>query len=103
MSFFDNLLHPVIMKAVAAEVADGNILRLVEKFLKAGVMENGVFKPTSIGTPQGGVISPLLANIVLNHLDWQLHKAGYRFARYADDFVVVCSSESQAKETLPQR
>lgn len=98
--FFDNLLHPVIMKAVAAEVADGNILRLVEKFLKAGVMENGVFKPTTIGTPQGGVISPLLANIVLNHLDWQLHKAGYRFARYADDFVVVCSSESQAKEAL---
>jgi RNA-directed DNA polymerase len=98
--FFDNLLHPVIMKAVAAEVADGNILRLVEKFLKAGVMENGVFKPTTIGTPQGGVISPLLANIVLNHLDWQLHNAGYRFARYADDFVVVCTSENQAKEAL---
>ncbi len=103
--FFDNLLHPVIMKAVAAEVADGNILNLVQKFLKSGVMENGVFKPTSIGTPQGGVISPLLANIVLNHLDWQLHKAGYRFARYADDFVVVCTSESQAKEarTLVQQ
>lgn len=98
--FFDNLLHPVIMKAVAAEVADGNILRLVEKFLKSGVMENGVFKPTNIGTPQGGVISPLLANIVLNHLDWQLHKAGYHFARYADDFVVVCTSENQAKEAL---
>jgi len=98
--FFDNLLHPVIMKAVAAEVADGNILRLVEKFLKAGVMENGVFKPTTIGTPQGGVISPLLANIVLNHLDWQLQKAGYRFARYADDFVVLCTSETQAKEAL---
>ncbi|MDO8684404.1 MAG: hypothetical protein Q7N50_13080, partial [Armatimonadota bacterium] len=56
--FFDNLLHPVIMKAVAAEVADGNILRLVEKFLKAGVMENGIFKPTTIGTPQGGVMTP---------------------------------------------
>ena len=98
--FYDNLLHPVIMKAVAAEVADGNILGLVEKFLKAGVMENGVFKPTTIGTPQGGVISPWLANIVLNHLDWQLHKAGYRFARYADDFVVVCTSELQAKEAL---
>jgi len=98
--FFDNLLHPVIMKAVAAEVADGNILNLVEKFLKSGVMENGVFKPTSIGTPQGGVISPLLANIVLNHLDWQLHNAGFRFARYADDFVVVCTSQTQAKEAL---
>jgi RNA-directed DNA polymerase len=75
--FFDNLPHPVIMQAVAAEVADGNILRLIEKFLSAGVMENGVFKPTSIGTPQGGVISPLLANIVLNHLDWHLHNLCY--------------------------
>ena len=76
--FFDNLSHSVMMVAVAAEVADGNILRLVERFLTAGVMEDGVFKPTTIGTPQGGVISPLLANIVLNHLDWQLHEAGDR-------------------------
>ncbi|MBC8873176.1 MAG: group II intron reverse transcriptase/maturase [Planctomycetes bacterium] len=98
--FFDNIPHQVIMTAVAAEVADGNILRLVEKFLTAGVMENGVFKPTTIGTPQGGVISPLLANIVLNHLDWKLHEAGYRFARYADDFVVVCQTRQQAQEAL---
>jgi RNA-directed DNA polymerase len=98
--FFDELSHRVIMGAVAAEVADGNILRLVERFLTAGVMEDGVFKPTSIGTPQGGVISPLLANIVLNHLDWKLHEAGYRFARYADDFVVVCQDQQQAQEAL---
>ena len=98
--FFDNLSHRVIMAAVAAEVADGNILRLVEKFLTAGVMEEGVFKPTTIGTPQGGVVSPLLANIVLNHLDWQLHAAGLRFVRYADDFVVVCQSRQQAQEAL---
>lgn len=98
--FFDNLSHRVIMAAVAAEVADGNILRLVEKFLTAGVMENGVFKPTTIGTPQGGVISPLLANIVLNHLDWQLHAAGFRFTRYADDFVVLCQNHQQAQEAL---
>jgi group II intron reverse transcriptase/maturase len=96
--FFDNIPHRVIMEAVAAEVADGNILDLVEGFLTAGVMEDGVFKPTTIGTPQGGVISPLLANIVLNHLDWQLHQAGYHFARYADDFVVVCQTERQAHE-----
>jgi len=95
--FFDNIQHKVIMQSVAEEVADGNILRLVEKFLRSGVMEEGVFKPTNIGTPQGGVISPLLANIVLNHLDWRLHDAGYRFARYADDFVVVCRTEAQAK------
>ena len=96
--FFDNLKHPVIMRAVAAEVADGNILRLVERFLAAGVMEDGVYKPTNVGTPQRGVVSPLLANIVLNHLDWQLHAAGYRFVRYADDFVVLCPSQRQAQE-----
>jgi group II intron reverse transcriptase/maturase len=96
--FFDNIPHRVIMEAVAAEVADGNILNLVEGFLTAGVMEDGVFKPTTIGTPQGGVISPLLANIVLNHLDWQLHAAGYRFVRYADDFVVLCQTHRQAHE-----
>ena len=96
--FFDNLPFQVIMDGVAAEVADGNILRLVEKFLRSGVMEDGVFKPTTVGTPQGGVISPLLANIVLNHLDWQLHQAGYRFVRYADDFVVVCQTLKQAEE-----
>lgn len=96
--FFDNIPHKIIMQMVAAEVADGNILNLVEGFLTAGVMEDGVFKPTTIGTPQGGVISPLLANIVLNHLDWQLHEAGYRFARYADDFVVVCQTKRQTQE-----
>ncbi len=98
--FFDQIPHQVIVAAVAEEVADGNILRLVEKFLTAGVMENGVFKPTTVGTPQGGVVSPLLANIVLNHLDWKLHAAGYRFARYADDFVVVCQTRQQAQEAL---
>ena len=99
---FDNLLHRLIKEAVAAQVADGNILNLVEKFLRAGVMENGVFKPTTVGTPQGGVVSPLLANIVLNHLDWQLHQRGYRFVRYADDFVVLCQSTPQAEEAKTQ-
>ena len=98
--FFDNIPHKLIISAVAEEVADGNILNLIEKFLTAGVMENGVFKPTSIGTPQGGVISPLLANIVLNQLDWRLEKAGYRFVRYADDFVVACKNRKQAEAAL---
>jgi group II intron reverse transcriptase/maturase len=97
-SFFDNIPHSVIMQALAAEVADGNILNTVERFLTAGVMEDGVFKPTTVGTPQGGVISPLLANIVLNYLDWQLHETGFRFVRYADDFVVLCPSKRQAQE-----
>jgi group II intron reverse transcriptase/maturase len=98
--FFDNIPHTVIMAGVAAEVADGNILRLVERFLKAGVMEEGVFRPTKDGTPQGGVISPLLANITLNSLDWQLHEHGYRFVRYADDFVVLAQTESRLHEAF---
>jgi len=69
MGFFDNLSHSIIMQSVTERVADGNILDLIEKFLTSGVMDGGIFKPTSVGTPQGGVISPLLANIVLNHLD----------------------------------
>lgn len=98
--FFDNLPHAALMQAVAAQVADGNILRLIEKFLRAGVVEDGVFKPTTIGTPQGGVISPLLANIVLTHLDRRLQAAGYRFVRFADDFVVLTQSHAQAEEAL---
>src|SRR6185503_15174471 len=65
-----------------------------------GVMENGVFKPTSIGTPQGGVVSPLLANVTLNSLDWHFEKLGMRFVRYADDFVVLCRSRTKAQEAL---
>lgn len=98
--FFDNLSHKAIMRELADVVADGNILRLVEKFLRAGVMEGGKFQRTRVGTPQGGVASPLLANIALNVLDWQLHEQGFRFVRYADDFVVLCESESQAREAL---
>jgi hypothetical protein len=67
---------------------------------RGGVVEEGVFKPTTVGTPQGGVISPLLANIVLNHLDWRLHQRGFRFVRYADDFVVLCQTTAQAEEAL---
>ena len=98
--FFDNIPHKLIVDAVAEEIADGNILNLVKKFLAAGVMDNGVFKPTTIGTPQGGVVSPILANIVLNKLDWRLDEAGYRFVRYADDFVVVCKERMQAEAAL---
>ena len=98
--FFDNIPHQLIVDAVEDEIADGNVLNLVKKFLAAGVMEHGVFKPTNVGTPQGGVISPLLANIVLNKLDHRLEKEGYRFVRYADDFVVVCKTRKQAEAAL---
>ena len=81
-------------------MADGNILGLVERFLRAGVIEDGVFKPTTVGTPQGGVISPLLANIALNSLDWLLERQELRFVRYADDFLVMCRSHAQAEEAL---
>jgi group II intron reverse transcriptase/maturase len=96
--FFNNIPHHVIMNGVSALVADGNILRLVEQFLRAGVIEDGVFTSTDVGTPQGGVISPLLANITLNSLDWALHDAGCRFVRYADDFVVLTQSEAKVRE-----
>jgi len=98
--FFDNLSHAAILRELSDVVADGNILRLVEKFLRAGVMEGGKIRPTRVGTPQGGVVSPLLANIALNVLDWYLHEHGFRFVRYADDFVVLCRSEAEAKEAL---
>jgi group II intron reverse transcriptase/maturase len=83
--FFDSIPHQLILDLVAHGIADGNILSLIKKCLQAGVMEDGEVRPTRKGTPQGGVISPLLANIVLNHLDWRLEALGYRFVRYADD------------------
>jgi len=96
--FFDCIPHKVIMQGLTNVVADGNILDLVERFLSAGVLEDGVVQSTTLGTPQGGVLSPLLANIALNFLDWHLDELGYRFVRYADDFVVLCRTERQAKE-----
>lgn len=100
IGFFDNISHKLIYDLVAAEVSDGKMLALLKKFLQAGVMEHTRVKPTRKGTPQGGVISPLLANIVLNHLDWALHKHGFRFVRYADDFVVVCRTRQEAEKAL---
>lgn len=98
--FFDNIPHDLIMNSVAAKISDGNILNLIEEFLKSGVMEENRLQATVRGTPQGGVISPLLANIVLNHLDWHMEQKGYRFVRYADDFVTLCKTKAQAEEAL---
>lgn len=96
--FFDRIPHAVIMQGLRNAVSDGNVLNLIEKFLRCGVMEDGVIKPTTVGTPQGGVISPLLANIALNFLDWHLHDLpGCRFVRYADDFVVLCRTARHAE------
>lgn len=98
--FFDNIPHNLIMNSIASRIADGNILNLIEKLLNSGVMEEGKIIPTLKGTPQGGVISPLLANITLDHLDWFLDEHGLKFVRYADDFVILCKSETEAKKAL---
>jgi len=98
--FFDNIPHDLILTMLRAEIADGNILDIIESFLRSGIVEDGTFIPTTKGTPQGGVISPLLANIVLNYLDWKLDKAGFIFVRYADDLVVLCKTKDQAKDAL---
>jgi RNA-directed DNA polymerase len=98
--FFDNIPHNVIMTMLRAEIADGNILDIIEKFLSSGVMEDGKRTPTTLGTPQGGVISPLLANIVLNYLDWQLAAQGYKFVRYADDIVILVKTKNEAENAL---
>lgn len=100
--FFDNIPHGIVLQGLRNVVADGNILNLVERFLTSGVMEDGVVQTTTLGTPQGGVLSPLLANIALNFLDWHMEKFGLRFVRYADDFVVLCRTELQAKEAQTQ-
>lgn len=98
--FFDNIPHGVIMAMLRAEISDGNILDILEKFLSSGVMEDGKRIPTIKGTPQGGVISPLLANIVLNYLDWQLAAQGYKFVRYADDIVILVKTKHEAENAL---
>jgi len=98
--FFDNIPHDLIMNSLASRIADGNILNLIEKLLNSGVMEEGKITPTLKGTPQGGVISPLLANITLDHLDWFLDEHDFNFVRYADDFVILCKSEAEAKKAL---
>lgn len=98
--FFDNIPHHLIMKAMTSEIADGKVLTLIERFLKAGVMEEGTLHPTVKGTPQGGNLSPLLANAALNPLDHKLSEHNYQFVRYADDFVVMCRTRTQAESAL---
>lgn len=98
--FFDNIPHEVIMTMLRAEIADGNILDIIESFLGSGLKENGKLFPTTRGAPQGGPISPLIGNIILNYSDWKLEQAGYKFARYADDLIILCKTQDQAKNAL---
>jgi len=95
--FFDNIPHKKLMKVLTKYIADGTTLDMIWKWLKAGYMEDKIQYETTSGTPQGGVISPLLANAYLNELDWELEKEGIRFVRYADDFLLFAKSEEEIK------
>jgi RNA-directed DNA polymerase len=99
--YFDTIPHGPLMERVRAKIADGRVLRLIEAYLKAGVMESVKgWQPTEEGTPQGAVMSPLLANIYLDPLDWEMARASLEMVRYADDYVVLCHSREQALQAL---
>jgi len=96
--YFESIDHDLLMERVGERVADGRVLGLIEGFLKQGVMEEGVVWQPQKGSPQGGVISPLLANVYLNELDWRLNRSGARLIRYADDMVLMCRSRIEVRE-----
>ena len=96
-AFFDSVNHDVLMRLIAQRVQDKRVLQLIGKYLRAGVIDNGKQSKTTQGVPQGGPLSPLLANIVLHELDIYLHQCGHAFARYADDFVICVKSRRAAE------
>jgi RNA-directed DNA polymerase len=98
--FFDNVDHEILMKLVRRVVKDRRVLGLIRGWLKAGVMEEGEVRYLTSGTPQGGVISPLLSNIYLTPLDNALTEQGYRHVRYADDVLILCKTHEEAQEAL---
>ena len=98
--FFDTVCHDKLISIIMKTIHDGELVSLIRKYLVSGVMENGIVSPTTIGTPQGGNLSPLLSNIMLNELDKELDKRGLRFTRYADDCVIVVKSEKAANRVM---
>jgi RNA-directed DNA polymerase len=99
-SYFDTIPHDRLMEHIRAKVSDSRVLRLVEQFLEQGVLDGLAEWTPEAGTPQGAVISPLLANIYLNPLDHLLAGAGFAMVRYADDFVILCRSRQDAERAL---
>jgi RNA-directed DNA polymerase len=100
--YFDHIPHQPLMRRVKEHIADGKVLELVEGFLKQGIMSEGIEYKAEEGSPQGGVISPLLANIYLNPLDWLMSQQDVKIVRYADDIVILCKSE-QASQNAHQQ
>lgn len=98
--FFGSVDHEKLMTLVNQRISDGRVLRIIESILKAGCYAQGKKLPTEQGTPQGGVISPLLSNILLTPFDREMRRKGYRLTRFADDWVVTCKSQAEARSAL---
>ena len=98
--FFDTVNHDVLMVRVSRRIQDKRVLRLIGKYLRAGVMVNGRLQATPTGVPQGGPLSPLLANVLLDDLDKELERRGHRFVRYADDFIIMVKSLSAGTRVM---
>ena len=98
--FFDNVPQDKLMSYVGRVIHDPDTESLIRKYLKSGVMENGLYEATELGTPQGGNLSPLLSNVMLNELDKELVRRGLRYVRYADDCVIAVGSEASAKRVM---
>jgi RNA-directed DNA polymerase len=95
--FFDEVNHDVLMAKIKCKVMDKRMLKLIDRYLRTGIMQDGVASPRSKGTPQGSPLSPLLSNIILNELDKELERRGHSFCRYADDCVIFVRSEKAAQ------
>ncbi len=98
--FFDRVAHDILMSRLARKVSDRRVLRLIGRYLRAGVEVEGRYERTVRGVPQGGPLSPLLANVVLDDLDKELEQRGHRFARYADDFVILVKSPRAGERVM---
>ena len=98
--YFDTLNHTILLNLLRKQVKDERVIQMMKRYLKSGVMENGVVIETEEGSPQGGNLSPLLANVYLNEFDWEYHRRGVPCIRYADDIVLLAKSERAAERLL---